>query len=424
MNIYDYVQRKVAEKPHDGSIGLKYLPKTLGDLTRTCHDMAILCANQWFRTFRDKGREQARFLMISGPSGVGKTTLARLAAKENGFDVAEVPCSLVKSKKDLELSLRSVTNKHACIVDEVDEIETQVLSDVKDFAKEHPGIPLVFVCTKHAYGKPVDLVKHSELVQLRRAPRPKLVEWLQAIIQQEGLDVDPAFLIDQSKGDLKQILCMLDLNRKPTGQILVSKKDPAVDAINAVEMLMCSSQPLPMPVAMRLVTLDPNIVTTMVSENYLDVAQDLEGIARAADAFSAADMVDTKIYASQCWELWDTWTYFGAVYPAFQVRRQSTHDIRFTKLWSKMSNMYLRRGYMADLKKTTSQAMDIDTVYAISRCMGSVLLNQGAPDMVLRYGHMVPYDLVAFVMRLSMKSDLKQAMINRIKAAYKARAAA
>lgn len=424
MNIYDYVTKRVVEKPLDGSFASRYAPNTMSDVSQVCHEMCILCINQWFRTFGKGG--SSRFLMISGPSGVGKSTVARLAARENGLHPTEIPCSTVKTKKELEFYLRSVTPHHACIVDELDEIDAQVMTDIRDFAKKATNVPIVLICTKHAYGKPVDLVRHSELVQMRRAPRPKLVEWTEGLVRKEKLThVDPVAIVDQARGDLRQILNALELNRHASAALhaapLASRKDPAVDAINAVEMLMCSSQPLPLPLACRLVTLDPNIVTTMMSENYLDVASrdSMEGVARAADAFSAADVVDSKIYANQCWELWDAWIFFGGVYPAFQVRRASTHDIRFTKLWSRLSNMYLRKGYLAQLKQSTSRSWDTDTLYATSTCMSKTLQAGGAPKMVAEYGKMVPYDLSSFLVRLTMRSDLKQAAINKIKAAYK-----
>lgn len=418
MNIYDFVQRRVLEKKVHETISEKYRPRSLADLSGLCSDMAVLCMNQWIRT-RPK-----RFLMVSGPSGIGKTTIVRLALAEAGYVLVDLPCSIVKTAKDFEVLVRCVTDLHACIVDELDVVEAAIGTAIKDFAKARPKVPIVFVCQKHAYGKPMDFAKASEVVQLRRPNRTRLVEWVQTIVRKESIEsIDAASLVDQSKGDISQILVTLEMNRGQTKTAaLISKKDPPLDAIGTVEMLMCSASPMTASLAMRLTSLDPTIVGSMVSENYVDVATDIGRAAEAAEALSVADVMENQMYGHQCWELWDPWTFFGAVYPASRVRRQSTHAVRFTKIWSKLSNMYLRKGYLSSLKATVGLGLDSDYVYALSRCMFATLVSNngaGAETMVSVYGRLVPYELVTFVLRLSMKTELKQAAINKIKAAYK-----
>ena len=421
MNIYDFVQRRALDKKVHETISEKYRPRSLAHLSGLCSDMAVLCVNQWIRT------RQKRFLMISGPSGVGKTTLAKLALTEAGLLIVDIPCSIVKTAKDFEILVRSVTDRHALLVDELDVVEPTLGTIVKDFAKTWPNVPIVLVCQKHAYGKPMDFAKVSEVVQLRRPNRTRAIEWIQSIVRKESIqELDAASLIDQTKGDLSQILVTLELNKGTSsasskGPALVSKKDPPLDAIGTVEMLMCSASPLTASLAMRLTSLDPTIVGSMVSENYVDIASDIHRAAEAADALSVADVMENQMYGHQCWELWDPWTFFGAVYPASRVRRNSTHAIRFTKIWSKLSNMYLRKGHLMTLRATIGHGLDVDHVYALSRCMFATLApnGSGADSMVRAYGRMVPYELVTFVLRLTMKTDLKQAAINKIKAAYK-----
>ena len=50
-----------------------------------------------------------RVLLLGGPPGIGKTTLARVLAKTKNYPVGEVNCSEVRTANDLTASIRSLT---------------------------------------------------------------------------------------------------------------------------------------------------------------------------------------------------------------------------------------------------------------------------------------------------------------------------
>jgi hypothetical protein len=416
MNIYKYVERIEAPPKDDGSLLSRYAPKRTCDVV--CNDISLLCIQQWFR------ERKKPFLVISGPSGIGKSALASLACREHGLRPMTVACSTVKTQRELDLVLDLVGSGDCLVVDDFDTVESAVLTGVKDFAKARPGLPVVFVCHKHNYGKPVDICKQAEVVAMRRPPRQKILEWIRSIVAREtgfspSLNVEE--LVDRCKGDVRQTLLSLEMNRNRAETTIISKKDPAVDAINVVEMIMQSREEMPVSFAMRLAHVDPSNVSTMASENYVDIGcPSLEAIGRAADAFSVADVLENHMYARQAWENYDAWLYFGAVYPMMCVRTQSSHAPRFTKMWSRTSKMYLRMGHLRTLKTHLPGAQSIDYVCGLSACMHAVLDREGPSGLVRApYGSGIPSDLVPFVLRLSATRDIKQNQVNKIKQAYK-----
>lgn len=426
MSIFNFVERTTFAK-QDSSLLSKYRPTRLADVL--CHELNVLCINQWFRQY---GTERP-YLMISGPSGSGKSLIADLALREHGFDRHLVLCcASLKSKKDVLNELSDIgAPGTAVIVDNLDHVDASTLSCIKEQADAFKKVPFIFLCEKHTYGKPIDIVKFCEVITLKRPPKSRLIPWVEEITKKESIAIDTAKLVDQCKGDVRQILLSLEMNcggKQPVQKLFFSQKDANHDAIEISEHLLCNGAPMNVHNCIRLVHADINIITSMVSENYLDVASndDIDAVADAADSVSMAEVVENKIFGNQQWELWDTFATLGAVYPASRVRCQNTHSIRFTRVWSRISNMYLRRGIVQDLRtnlrKTDVLTVDVDYLYGLSRLLASnLLLPDSITNLVTMCGHCVPYETVLFLMRLTMGDALKQTLINKIRKEYEAR---
>lgn len=420
MNIYRYVERTTEPKTIDTSLTARYAPAKTSEML--CTDMTILCTHQWFRDFRAQTPGTKRYLIVSGPSGVGKSTLVRLACSEHDMVPLDVSCSITKTRKELESNLQHVRSNNVLVVDEYDNVEACIASDIKDLSVKFPRLPIVLVCSKHTYGKPLEMCKHAEIIHMRRPQRQRLLNWAQAIAARESIHIDIEATVDRCKGDIRQVLMTLDLHRGGEQACLpehIARKDPCVDAMNVIEMAMMCQEQVSVSRCMQLVNVDPSNVVTMAAENYLDIGcKDLERLAIAADAFSMADVMENTMYNTQNWNLYDSWLFSGSVYPMFRVRTPSTHALRFTKLWSKTSNMFLKMGHFRKLSARIPSASSKDYVYALSACMHVAMEKEDVFKMVERYGPVIPHELMPFILRLSTTRDLKQTQTNKIRQAY------
>ena len=100
----------------------KYRPKNIIDLVG--NEEARKSLVEWFTNWK-KGTKP---ILLVGPPGIGKTTLANLAAKQFGYDLISINASDVRNKQNIEETLSPVLGNQTVLgtpmifIDEVDGI--------------------------------------------------------------------------------------------------------------------------------------------------------------------------------------------------------------------------------------------------------------------------------------------------------------
>lgn len=202
-------------------------------------------------------RPRERILLLGGPAGMGKTTLAHVAAKAAGYHVHEINASDDRSARTVEdrvkdalesNSLHNGSNRKqptCLILDEVDgatgggntggdglgggfiraliklvrqgasEIEGGTTSKKQGGKKGRPLLrPIICVCNDPYAPSLRALRPHSKLVRLNRPSTPALMSRLRQICEQESIRHDTAglnLLISLCQGDLRSCLNALQL---------------------------------------------------------------------------------------------------------------------------------------------------------------------------------------------------------------------
>lgn len=370
MDIYKFVTVKKAEERKT----------TLLDRSRPTRSADVLCADdisrdrvrEYVRRFRARDPDVRKMLLIGGPSGVGKSLLATLVLEEAGYRVRVATSASTKKEivdlleqttaavlfDDLEAIMDAVPGVANDLTTHANPLKGQRRATKKDkeaCAAEHWPALVIATCKHPDYGKIVDVAKRCEVVRMPRPSRSALIAYLKRISPvPNGIDFEK--IVDVSRRDVRQAIIALERGGA------FSAKDEDVDAIGAVAAMMMmrgGKTPPSVSTTLRAAQMDAGVVPPMIFENYLDVAalrgpvEDVEAAAIAADSMSVADGVENAMYANGRFDLTDVYLTHAAVAPAMAVRTASSGAVRFGNMWSKTSNMHVKRAVLRSIRDRT-----------------------------------------------------------------------
>ncbi|SRR5579883_88413 len=157
-------------------------------------------------------------ILLVGPPGIGKTTMAVLGAKQFGYDLISMNASDVRNKQKIQeilspvLGNRSVLGKPMIFIDEVDGIHGRSdfggVEALIDILKE-PTVPIILAANFDTSDKMKSIKKVATTVKLKPLP-PRLMRfYLEKILKQENKSIPIGSMIKiviDSRGDIRSIL--------------------------------------------------------------------------------------------------------------------------------------------------------------------------------------------------------------------------
>lgn len=165
-------------------------------------------------------QRKSRAFLLTGPSGTGKTTLARIAAKAFGVEergMVEVDAATntgVDAMRAIKqpLQFKFGTGGRAIIVDECHSLSTQAWQSLlKDVEEPPPGVHWFF-CTTEAGKVPRTIKTRCTCYDLKAVAEDKLFGLLQHVVSEEALET-PEEVLDlvaqQADGSPREALSML-----------------------------------------------------------------------------------------------------------------------------------------------------------------------------------------------------------------------
>jgi replication factor C large subunit len=169
---------------------------------------------EWFA----KWKKGTKPILLVGPPGIGKTTIAYLAAKQFGYDVIGLNASDVRSKSRINdilfpvLGNVSVLGTPMIFVDEVDGIHGRGdyggAEALIQILKE-PTVPIVLAANSDSSDKMKSIKKVVKTIYFKPIPPRLLRVYLQNLLEKEDAKLSPGSIvkvIDKSRGDIRSMI--------------------------------------------------------------------------------------------------------------------------------------------------------------------------------------------------------------------------
>lgn len=286
----------------------KYRPQTIIDLVG--NEEARVEFVEWF----GKWKKGTKPLLLVGPPGIGKTTLANLAAKQFGYDMISLNASDVRNKNRIQeilnpvLGNTSILGKPMIFVDEVDGIHGRSdYGGTESLIKilKEPTVPIILAANSDISTKMKSIKKVVKTIKLRPLP-PRLVQlFLKKILKIENAKLSPGSIIkiiSESRGDLRSMI--------NSTQALVTGFEPAteksfesLDVESGVNAFFKSNSIDEARSILYSLRIDPrekinafysSVITSNISKNEMD---------SMLQVISEADLLYGRIMKTQEWRL-------------------------------------------------------------------------------------------------------------------------
>jgi len=292
----------------------KYRPKKFSDIKG--QDIAITQIRSYFRAF-NSGRAKKKALLLHGPAGVGKTTLAITLALENECELFELNASDLRNRAKLEevmkpsMLQKSLFSKGKVIlVDEVDGVTATDRGGLPELIAliEKSKVPII-VTSNDVWQQKFSLLRRKcELVQLKDLPYLIVFDLLKSIVLKENKEIDEILLrgiATKSKGDLRAALNDLQsVMHLEKGHTIthehVGEREKSRDIFNALRDIFKLPTSKETVQTFDSVDLQLDQVNLWLEKN---IPKEYRGeeLARAYEALSKADIFKGRIYRQQHW---------------------------------------------------------------------------------------------------------------------------
>jgi len=287
----------------------KYRPKNFNEILgqNLAIDTIRSFINQW-------GRTKSKALILHGPPGVGKTTLAHVVASETDSEIFELNASDLRNKAKLQEILKPaleqqslIKSKKIILVDEVDGISAVDRGGATELLlliAKSPH-PIIITANDIWIKKLSPLRKKCELIMLKELDYKIVKDLMIQTLNQEGKFIENDILTKiaiKAKGDLRAALNDLQAmaNSENQDEITFSERNKETSIFEALKLIFKT-----MPNEDTLRTFDS--VNMQLDEIILWMEENIPSeysgaeLEKAYHALSNTDLFKGRIYKKQYW---------------------------------------------------------------------------------------------------------------------------
>ena len=280
----------------------KYKPKSVKDIIG--HKEHINQITEWLTNW---SMQEKKGLLLTGPPGIGKTTIAHLIATSLDYMVTEYNASDVRSVSLLKgifaLGMRRL-QKEVVIMDEVDGLgERGGVAEIADIIRK-TNVPII--CIANELPPKLKPLQNTCIhIKLHRPVKSTIAGAIHKIANMEGITITKAEIeemCEKNSNDIRSLLNSLEFYQ--SGLMMDGQKDGILrhDLFSATQKLMANKR-TKMADAEDLVYVDYSMVPLMVQEAYISAAHTVEELELASERISYGDTMHSTLWKTQDWSL-------------------------------------------------------------------------------------------------------------------------
>jgi len=292
----------------------KYRPKKFSDIKG--QDVAIDKLKAYVKSF-NQGIAKKKAILLYGPAGTGKTTLAHVLASELSCEIFELNASDLRNRAKLEEVMKPSTQQKSLfsktgkiiLVDEVDGVTSTEYGGIPELAIliERTKFPIVITCNDAWQNKFSLLRSKCEMVPVKEISYSITLLLLQNMAKSENRVVNEHILQEiaaKSRGDLRaaindlQSIIHMEMSEVLEKEVHLREKTQDIfNALKEVFKLRTNDKTIN---AFDMVDQDMDQIKLWVEENIPEEYKG-EALAKAFESLSKADIFKGRIHRQQHW---------------------------------------------------------------------------------------------------------------------------